>query len=369
MTIDQQHLGVLYRKLGLGTDATFIERKATVLTELADQIDEKSVISLAAVVYGIDIPTADIDWFLSGFRKDEPGFAPDGVNPEVELLAAACLHNEVMHIKDNYDYGSWLCLVLESAGFGGLRPSKGDANLTVFAREHLKKFQTSHEALEDAKSHKKIDITSAYKPAEDAGASNQWAGGYAAVKETIEKTVTFADNGLKYQASQLNNVIRHLRLLEERMQTQWWAIAGWSENSNAPYAEQKLEEAIVRSAADLAKITKHSSAGPVAAPALFHMVLTQGRKLAKLKKIELKSVILATPMAWRKTWLDLNTKDPYACLTPISLAIQLATESNDEPDWESQFARKVVVDLGTEMTPVQIATQLFREILVHKGRN
>ena len=369
MTIDQQHLGVLYQKLGLGIDATLIDRRATVLTSLAGQIDKNGVLSLAAVVYGIDIPTADADWFLSGFRKDEPGFAPDGVGPEVELLAAACLHHEVAHTEDNYDYVSWLCLVLESANFGGLRPSKGDINLTAFAREHLRNIQTSHEVLENAKCNKKIDITLSYKPAEDAGANNQWSAGYIAVKDTINKTLVYTEGGLKLQTFQLNNVIRHIRLLEEQMQTQWWAIAGWSENLNAPYAEQRLEEAIVRSAADLAKITKHSAAGPVAAPALFQMVLVQGRKPAELKKIGLKSVVLATPREWRKTWLDLNTTDPYARLTPLVLAIQLATESNDEPDWEAQFARKVVIDLEVEMTPVQIATQLFREILVHKGRN
>ncbi|MGZ8181386.1 MAG: GTPase-associated system all-helical protein GASH [Methylobacter sp.] len=190
-----------------------------------------------------------------------------------------------------------------------------------------------------------------------------------AVKQTIEAALDYTERGLLSQATQLNNAINYIQHLEEQTQTQWWAIAGWSESTNTPYSKQGLEEAIVRSAVELKNITLSTLAGPIAAPALFNMVLTRDRKTAQLKKLALKNVITATPREWRKSCLDLETKDPYARLCPIALAIGLATESNDEPDWEAQFARKVAINVTTEITPIEIATQLFRELLVLKGRD
>lgn len=201
------------------------------------------------------------------------------------------------------------------------------------------------------------------------GTHNNWQMAQQAVKQTIEAALDYTEQGQLSQARQLNNTIKYIKHLEEQTQTQWWAIAGWNASTNTPYAKQKLEEAIVRSAVELKNIILSTLAGPVAAPALFSMVLTRDRKPAQLKKMALKNVITATPREWRKSWLNIDTKDPYVHLFPIALAIGLATESNDEPDWEAQFARKVTINLAAEMTPIEIATQLFRELLVLKGRD
>jgi hypothetical protein len=367
MAIDKQYLGALYKKLSLQKDAQFIEQRATVLESLSDNIHKKEALSLVAIVYGIDIPKDDIEWFLSAFQQDEPGFASDGVDNEVELLAAASLRQEIDSYND--DSGLWPCLLLETANFGGLRTSKGDPTLIDYARKKLQEFQTTHNVLNKATYHKKIDINTTYQSAETAGASNQWQLAHPAVKQTIEAVLGYTDQGLEWQATQLNNTISYIQQLEEQTQTQWWAIAGWSESANMPYAKQSLEEATLRSAVELANITTSTLAGPIAAPALFNMVLTRDRKPAQLKKLVLKNVVTKTPMEWRKSWLGLETKDPYTRLCPIALAIGLATESNDEPDWEAQFARKVTIGLTTEMSPIEIATQLFRELLVLKGRD
>jgi hypothetical protein len=365
MTIERQYLGSLYKKLGLQVDAQFIERRATVLESLSDKIYKKEALSLVAIVYGVEIPEDDISWFLSAFRQDEPGFASDGVDREIELLAAASLRYEIENYNDNH--GLWPCLLLETANFGGLRTCKGDTTLIECARKKLQEFQITHSVLKEAVYSKKVDITASYQPAESAGPQNSWTTAQPAVKQTIQSALDYTEKGLESQATQLNNVIKHIRRLEEQTQTQWWAIAGWSESTNAPYAKQGLEEAIVRSAVELANITICSEAGPIAAPALFNMVLTRDRKPAQLKKLPLKTVVTAAPSDWRKSWLNLQTNDPYARLTPIALAIGLATESNDEPDWDAQFKRKVDIDLMTEMTHIELATQLFRELLVLKG--
>lgn len=367
MAIDKQYLGALYKKLSLQNDAQFIERRATILESLAENIHKKEALSLVAIVYGVEIPEDDINWFLSAFRQEEPGFASDGVDREVELLAAASLRHEIDNYND--DSGLWPCLLLETANFGGLRTCKGDPTLIEHARNKLQVFQTTHSTLKKATLLKKTDINTTYQPAEAAGAQNNWQIAQPAVKQTIEAALDYTERGLTSQASQLNNTINYIQHLEEKTQTQWWAIAGWSESTNTPYAKQAIEEAIVRSAVELKNITLSTLAGPIAAPALFNMVLTRDRRPAQLKKLALKNIITATPREWRKSCLYLDTKVPYALLTPVALAIGLATESDDEPDWEAQFARKVAINLTTEMSPVEIATQLFRELLVHKGRD
>jgi hypothetical protein len=365
MAIDKQYLGALYKKLSLQKDAQFIEQRATVLESLSDNIHKKEALSLVAIVYGIEIPEDDIKWFLSAFRQDEPGFALDGVDREVELLAAASLRNEIHNNAE--DVGLWCCLLVETANFGGLRTCKGDPMLIEYACKKLQEFQTAHNVLKKATYHTKIDISATYQPAESAGPN--WQTAQPAVKQTIEAALNYTVQGLKWQATQLNDAIDYIQHLEEQTQTQWWAIAGWSESTNMPYAKQKLEEAVVRSAVELANISASNLAGPIAAPALFNMVLTRDRKPAQLKKLSLKTVVTATLREWRKSWLGLETKDPYTRLCPIALAIGLATESNDEPDWEAQFARKVPINLTTEITPIEISTQLFRELLVLKGRD
>lgn len=363
MAIDKQYLGAQYKKLGLQNDAQFIEKRATVLESLyADKIYKKEVLSLVAIVYGLEVPEDRIEWFFSAFQENEPGFASDGVDREIELLAAASLRNEIDN--DTNNIGLWCCLLIETANFGGLRTCKGDPSLSAYACKKLQELQTSHGALKKATYHKKIDMNATYQPAEAAGAQNNWQLAQPAVKKTIEDILGYAEKGLELQATQLNNTIKYIEHLEEQTQTQWWAIAGWSESSSTPYAKQGLEEAIVRTAVDLAKITKSNLAGPIAAPALFNMVLTRDRKPVQLKKLPFKTVVTVTPRDWRMSWLSLDTRDPYAYLSPIALAIRLAIESNDEPDWEAQFTRKLDINLMTEMTPIEIATQLYRELLV-----
>ncbi|MGZ8181385.1 MAG: GTPase-associated system all-helical protein GASH [Methylobacter sp.] len=153
MAIDKQYLGALYKKLSLQNDAQFIEQRAAVLESLSDNIRKKETLSLVAIVYGVETPKDDIEWFLSAFQQDEPGFASDGVDHEVELLAAASLRQEIDSYND--DSGLWPCLLLETANFGGLRICKGDPTLIEYARKKLQEFQITHNALKQATYHKK----------------------------------------------------------------------------------------------------------------------------------------------------------------------------------------------------------------------
>ncbi|MDR8402243.1 hypothetical protein NE850_38660 [Paraburkholderia sp. USG1] len=364
MAIDTQHLGMLYKRLGMTVNADLVERRAAVLSPLETDLSVEQALPLLSILFNITPPTSALDWFLVPLREDEPGFAPDDVDGEVRVLAAATLR---ARITKNDETSKWVSLAIEAASFGGMLDCLGDSSLAAFAQKRLAEQQVSPSA-PGATYRRRIDIATAYKPAETAGASNQWLGAHAAVKKTIEDSVEYTEQGLLHQAIQTNSLRDYVVQLEEQVQTQWWAIAGWSESAGRTYSEQTIADTVVRAAIELADICETRKAGPISAPSLLDMTIARGRKVADLKKLlTVKNIATATPLEWRRTRDQVDTTSPYSRLTPALLALALATDSNDEADWAAQFSRKLALDIEAAISPIAMATQVFREVLVARG--
>ncbi|MGA4332488.1 GTPase-associated system all-helical protein GASH [Ralstonia nicotianae] len=366
MAVDQQHLGALYRKLGMGVSSDLIERRAAVLDAFEDDATIEQSVPLVATIFDLPMPNGDLDWFLGPFRADEPGFAVDGVDEEVKLLAAALTRT---HLSGDDEHSRWLSLAIDAASFGGMRSYAGDPSLITYAQQRLPAHQSGPQLSPRPTYLPKIDIEAAYKPAEVAGAQNQWAGAHAAVKKTIEDGIGYTERGLRNQTSQLASLRAYVAQLEEQVQTQWWAIAGWCQSTQGFYAAQPINEVVVRAAIDLANLCEQSTAGPISAPSLLAMTISRDRKPAQARgPVTLKSIATATPLTWRQQWQEIDGNAVYSRLTPTLLALALATDSNDEQDWEAQFSRKVGLSLDAELSPLEMATQLFKEILSFRGR-
>lgn len=361
MAIDRQHLGGLYKKLGVTVNAELVERRSVVLDALVDGLSLDQSRSLVATVFDIAPPASSLDWFLTPLRNEEPGFAPDEIDGEVRILAASLI---AARIAKSDARASALSLAVATASFGGMLDCRGDASLGVRAQRRLAELQVIP-TFEEATYTPKADISATYKPAETAGANNQWLGAHAAVKKTIEESIEYTERGLLHQARQLNGLRTYVLQLEDQVQTQWWAIGGWSPGTQLPYAAQGIEEVVVRAPVELVDISHRLRSGPVAAPSLLDMVISRGRKPADVKKLlSVKGVATASPLSWRRGWVKLDTAAPYSRLTPILFALALATESNDEQDWVAQYSRKANLDVETSLSPLAMAVQIFNELLV-----
>ncbi|MHA6889091.1 GTPase-associated system all-helical protein GASH [Ralstonia pseudosolanacearum] len=366
MAVDQQHLGALYKKLGMGVSSELIGRRAAILDAFEDETTIERSVHLVATIFDLPMPNGDLDWFLGPFRTDEPGFAADGVDEEVKLLAAALTHT---HLSGDAEDSRWLSLAIDAASFGGMRLCSGDPSLITYAQQRLPVHQSGPQLLPRPTHSTKIDIEATYKPAEAAGAQNQWAGAHVAVKKAIEDGIGYTERGLRNQANQLASLRGYVAQLEEQVQTQWWAIAGWCQSTQGFYAAQPISEVVVRAAIDLADLCEQSKAGPISAPSLLAMTISRDRKPAQARGgVTLKSIATATPLTWRQQWLNIDGNAVYSRLTPTLLALALATDSNDQPDWEAQFSRKVGLSLEAELSPLEMATQLFKEIMSIRGR-
>lgn len=148
---------------------------------------------------------------------------------------------------------------------------------------------------------------------------------------------------------------------------QWWVVGKASHDLLRPFADIPPFEAAARAAKELASmISEKRPAGPFAAPALLERVLESDSKL-RLAAHPFDVAMTGIP---REARAGIFLTKPSTSIAPGAFPIMLGAEysidSDDAPDWKPRFARTAHVDATVELTPVEFAKQLLRELLLWK---
>lgn len=358
--MDKQYIGSLYKKVGMDTSAEIVGKQMQVVELAYPELTCTQANSLILLLFCDVTDISELQWLISLAQDVFPGIGSQGVDKDVEILAAAILTRV---IRGEKDFSSKICLTIETASFFGKRSCDVDPDIVTNARQFLLTHQTQIEELEELTEDSFYATEEQFSSADSAISSGNlqelWKPLKRLIADGYKDTQEAADN----HAEKINEIVHHINAIEEQNKTQWFAISKWSKTSNSSFSSLSYGEAGVRAAFELGNIVR-GTIGPVAAPALLNMALSDVLIKENNKTVSFPVLCTSSPINWRKSWIKLDAKNRLLRLTPVLAAILIANEASDEPDWLVRFQREIGVDTDFEISLLDFATQVFHEILV-----
>lgn len=358
--MDKHYIGALYKKVGMDTSPEVVSKQMQVVELAYPDLTRSQTNSLILLLFCGVTDMSGLEWLISLARDEFPGLGTNGVDKDVEILAAALLARV---IRGEKIFSPAICLTIEAASFFGKRDCDVDESLLTSARQVLLAHQAQREELEELVEGPFLDIEDQFSSAESAIATGNLQELWKPLKVIISNSYEDMENISENHVDKINEIIRHINIIEEQNKTQWFAISKWSKTANSAFSSLSYGEAGIRAAFELANIVR-GAIGPVAAPALLNMALSEVLVKENNKKVLFSELCTSSPINWRKSWVKLEEKNKLLRLTPVLAALLIANEASDEPDWLARFKREVGVDTDFEISLLDFATQVFHEILV-----
>jgi hypothetical protein len=359
-----QYLSRLHSSTGLSPEVDIVARRAKAIESVASKATTEQVVTAAAVATGVVNDLAKLQWLVSTTSEADPSFSPVTVDKAVAALSAALTHH-VLAKPDVRSAAAALVLLsarLSKADSGGIDPS-----LPETAQHCLWAIQQT--ALPEASytSPAQISITEQLTALHVALAANTAAPAADPLKAILEALVKADAAQGKAAADPIRALIAKQAILEEEAQMQWWVVGKASHDLLRPFADIPPFEAAARAATELANmISRRRPAGPFAAPALLERVLESDSK-GKAAAQPFDTVMTGIPREARTAIFSMKPSLTVAPgVFPIMLGAEYSIDSGDEPDWKPRFARTAHIEPTVELTPIEFAKQLLRELLLWK---
>lgn len=360
MTYDMSDLGPLYGQLGFETPAASVQLRLKAASAAAQGLTAEQFVPVLRAALGLPVLDDELAPFRSHFTED-PTFAPEISSPEMRLLAAGIL---ITAMREWPASAHKLPLLAATGHFGGTRAPAEFPTFVKTAEDELGFAQeTSASAYSDLAKPGAYAPTKSVESASAKATDNDMAGVVTDLGAAIGGLASHAANQDERLRAQINKLGQRVQQLSEQMQMQWWVANGFSEGVAMPFSKLPAAEVVIRSARELAGLTLRTSGVP-AAPALLDQVLERAKTK---KKLTLSALATGSPIDWRRSWVTETLTLPNAAICPVTYALKLATEANDQSDWEGRFQRELSVSPNMQLDALDWANQLYREALVTKA--
>lgn len=351
-------LGPLYHKIGMSPSQDLVAGRIASAKKIYEQIDEDSLVPLLRGVFGL-AKGDELDFIHDALAADDPLYASDG--REAQLISSALLRR-VLEEGDNYS--SLAALGVAVASCGGLR-SAIDDDLVAHAQRIISARRLSRKSLPDKITYKTKPNWSAdfeaLQPFVDGG---QFREAYPGLRKLLEGSATYSQSTGSHIVSQVQALLESQKHLAEQMEVHWWVLGAWSIEAESPFSKMPAPEAGMRAGMDLATLSTASKFGLFSAPALIAQAL--GEAVGDTET-SLKELALSGARDWRSTWSrSLLEKAELMSLLPVSGAVCLAIDSDEQPDWEPRYARQLQIDAASALSVRDAAVQLYLEQLFRR---
>lgn len=359
MAFDINRLGPLYPALGFETPPALVQARLAAAAAAISSTSKEEAPAVIRLALGLPVSKDELPTFLSAFSED-PTFSASPGSPELRLLACGVIEGWL-------ESGVTNAAILSASGlFGGLRSPKEDPQFREIVEARLRDLQS-----DDSPTIELLGKPGAFATAKGAEQANAKAaeGEFGPMGSQLAALVTglathsaSQDDKLRIQ---LNTISRKVMSLSEQMEMQWWVANGYSLKTSTAFSKLGAVEATVRAAMELADLTVRPT-GVRAAPALLDQILTpvKGIKTA----LTLAQIAEGTPIEWRRAWTANLPAGSNGLLCPVTYAIRLATQADDEADWRGRFMRESGgVKTDEKLPPLDWAIQLYREFLAIKA--
>lgn len=344
-----------YERVGLATPSETIAARQEMARAVAKTFKLKDLPDLVRCIFGLKLST-DTPTFLTATA--ESGLTEIRAADVEAGLFASALAGALLTSKGRA--AEILALTLVTASVGNLRKPSVDEHLLAEAGDALI-------ATQSAQSVVPADRTYVTQPkplaeaveAVRAGGNLGNATAHTNVVAALEFLGKYAEANALASAANDNQILKYVQQLQSELRIYWWVTAAWSISGNRAFKDLSPAHAALRAGTELA--AKDSSpAGLFAAPALLEMILARGRT-AKMKPSTLAAAAVEPERDWRRENFIKAATGDFADLVPITAALGLAADSEDEGDWMPRFKRLTALDPDTSFAPVDLGVQLYRE--------
>jgi hypothetical protein len=360
--MDKVYMASIYKKLGMATDSATIDKQSELAADVLKRVDSSRAEILVLVVFGIDVSSESLAWLSEAAADIYPGFATTGIDGDVLVLALAVLKDI---LKEKTKLSTKIGMSIEAASFGGKRVCTLDPTFVEFARAQILLQQTEANHISSLNETAPAEIDELLNGIEELVPQNNFSLIWQGMRSVLDELDAGQRLITEVHYGKLQELIAATRELEEQQQTQWFAISKWSKGAKLPFGKLPVGEAIARAATELAQLTK-SFAGSAAAPALLYMALSE-TAIVHGEKLPFAVYCTASPIVWRKSWVKVDSTPERNKLLPILAALNMASQANDEEDWQARFRREVGIDPQFEISPFDFSLQLFHELLIVKS--
>jgi hypothetical protein len=303
-----------------------------------------------------------LEKFKSLFKAADDKFPMTGNEPEVRILAGACL---ACALEGNDQRSTLAALLLKCASFADSRQSPvGD--IVRLAKEYLVQASVGLRRAADDRGVNsgklKAELeksVAAVKKAFQEGANHQaCAEPLAITLSSFSKAITMVADWAEYQESQ-----QGMRL--EESDVLWWLFAGHSRDLRVPFSDLPSVALCCIAAKELADITR-AIPGPHSLRAFLAKVVREGHPMQPKKggtpdRFSLSSSVEGCDAEWRRktaSRTDFSTIDDFC---PAFVALRKCEEADGKASWRQVFKRIMNIDPTAQMEPVDLAEQAYHE--------
>jgi len=342
-----------YKAAALSPTPEIVDLRKEAVDKILTDIDASKVTDLVRLYYGLDVG-GDPEWFRDAFIASDSSFSMIDNAREAAVLSGCILEAGIRN-------GNVLAaLAVLTASVGSTRKPVVSDGLGVFARDAL---------MEISKKERSVDIINPkiikYPTKSKVPAQIETFLAAPSLPEAGEVMVQINEEwhtAAKTLTSSVFKVVTSLSEqsegLREEVDMLWWHIGGSSRLIDRSFEELDLGLASALAGMDLADLSR-TYAGPVAAPAMLHRTLANGRK--KLTDVTIIDAVnaLKSDDAAKLELSDAVKSIPDIC--PVSLAYQKALEIGDPSAWQISFTKASGIDASVAFPPLDFALQVFRE--------
>lgn len=342
-----------YSSLSLGEDAVALAKRWSAVEHVTSETDQAGMAFLVQVAFGLKTTAAEFAALREKFTV--PDLPPPG-DRELALLAAAV----VFHDMDGryLDADLVASLVVTTSCFG-LRRYEQSVDLLGTSRNTLRSLSETSRRRPELESVKGLRTT--LEPADIATATKHAEAGQhgEAIKALAAATSKLVGAIVKRQNKFEADVKTFVTVQDEELDILWWLHGGRSMDLEVPFADVPETARPFVIARELARLTKVLP-GPTAVPSL---LTRTGVPSGPSRSIA--SAVQDMDFAWINATLDeLPDGKVSKHWTPILFAFQRRVETEGSTGWESPWASLTAMSIEAELSPIQLAEALYRELTV-----
>lgn len=344
-----------YKKGGIAPTAEIVTARSADFKSAYEMLDARKSCELVEIYFGV--AESSPGWLVEAFRASDVAFTAVENEREILVLAGLLLAQSVA------DEDVVTCLAIVSGSVGGRRKPAispglvGEAGqmLSVISAFNRRGRKLSRSEITRVGASKFAELWKAY----EEGQSD----------ETLGKVLSGAHNEARASTNQLvdqiapvfDRLISYSTQMREELDLLWWWTGGHSRLSGQAFLGHTHLEAGFLAGLDVADLTLKAP-GPVAVPVLIANALE--RRKGKQGPTALAEAVTAMPVELLEKVTQGRTTAGLERLTPVLTALIRRQAWNAQDTWRAGYESVAALDLTTQLTPEEIANQIYGEALL-----
>lgn len=357
-----------YRLVSIDPQQVSLDLRWKGVKALAQEVDKWAALDVVRQMFGKQPKAADFDaTFRAPFKNLDSSFAMRSNNLEMEVLAGATVAHLLVDLDDT-GVADAVALAIVCVDFDGLREKPNLSEIIEIAREHLHR-RSNDSRTQFASPVIKSSKSKLLESVEAVAALTPTTGTItvASITPTLREIAKLPNALVKPVNDAFEKFSTQLRLQQEELNMLWWLFAEFSRDFRIRMSDVGHPAAIIVAAKELTDLTL-TLPGPVAAEAFLDKMLQTVTGNREHKDTTVREAVAAPKLyedGWAKRATAGESLESIDDLCTVHFALQRSAEAGGrDDDWTSAFEKRAGVKPDATLSPVALATQVYRERLL-----